>query len=446
MAGGCVLAVLRIEMGKLAPTERSDQNPLNEATFSSQPSSGILLLNSDGNYVFHPNRLENGASPPSIKINKLDCQQCDAGISPQALQLLLKIGLPVIVRLEPTISDTTNFGIDKNAYPSKRSKKFRSEPQNAVILEIPPVIPSNPSQLCGGRTSANPVVLLKGEIAIERVGDKYSVTIANSLGAFSREINHYPIAIRPDFASKARTNSFETFNPNEDGIVRNPSQLVLNGDQVIVPCEVNSEGYLLPRDVIIIERPSANADEERKKLVDHWGERISKLLDSTPKIESAREFDTIMREVDKIQTIDSYKLVIETMSSVIDRFNKVDISPLVLPSNDREIDILSSLVSFLNTAGRSISTMLEIDIKTRQIAHENMPPLRERINALIQKISPPAVLNSIRNGQTDNRGGTSEDSIGKNSPGSTDIADPLREELYKLLRCVSIVTSEIFGQ
>jgi hypothetical protein len=438
MAGGCFLAVLRIEMVSFAPARRSDQNPFNEAKFSLQPRSGILVLNSNGNYVFHPNKLDNGATPPSIKINELSFQNCDTGISPKALQLLLQIGLPVVVRLEPTISDTKNFGIDKKAGPSKISKKFRSEPQNAVLLEIPPVIPSNASQLYGGRTSANPVVLLKGEIAISRVGDKFSVTIANSLGSLSREIDDYPIAIRPDFASRARTNSFETFNPNEDGIVRNPSQLLLNGDQVIVPCEVNSEGYLLPRDVIIVERPSEKADKELKTLVDHWDERISDLLKGTPTIESAREFDTIMSEVDKIQTLDSYKLIIETMSSVIDLFNQRDLNPLISPSTDHEIDILSSLVSFLNTAGRSISTKVKIDIKTRQMAHENMPPLREPINALIQKISSPADLNSIRNGQTDNRGGISEDSIGKNSPGSINIVDLLREDLYELLRCVSI--------
>ena len=425
-------------MESFASTERSDQNPLNGATLSLQPRSGILVLNSDGNYIFHPNKLENGATPTSIKINKLDCQQCDAGISPQALQLLLQIGLPVIVRLEPTTSDTTNLSIHSKAGPIKKSKRFRSEPQNAVLLEIPPVIPSNASQLCEGRTSANPVVLLKGEIAISRVGSKYSVAIANSLGSLSRESDHYPIAIRPDFASRARTNPFDTFNSNEDGIVRNPSQLVLNGDQVIVPCEVNSEGYLLPRDVIIVERPSANADEERKKLVEHWDERISKLLTGTPTIESAREFDTIMSEVDKIQTIDSYNLIIKTMSSVIDLFNQRDLDPLVSPSTDHEIDILSSLVSFLNTAGRSISTKVNFDRKTRQMANENMPPLRERIDALIQKISPPADLNSILNGQTDSRGDTSEDSIGENSPGSINTVDLLRKDLFELLRCVSI--------
>jgi hypothetical protein len=425
-------------MVSFASAARIDPNPLNESTFSLQPRSGILLLNSNGNFVFHPNKQENGATPPSIKINKLDCQQCDAGISPQALQLLLKIGLPVVVRLEPTTSDTTNFGVQKNLDSTNNPKKIKPEPQNAVLLEIPPVIPSNASQLFGGRSSANPVVLLKGEIAIKRVSDGFSVTIANSFGSLSSKSDHYPIAIRPDFASRARTNPFDTFNSNEDGIVRNPSQLVLNGDQVIVPCEVNSEGYLLPRDVIIVERPSANADEEREKLVEHWGEEISELLKGNPTIESAREFDTIMSEVDKIQTIDSYNLIIKTMSSVIDLFNQRDLDPLVSPSTDHEIDILSSLVSFLNTAGRSISTMLEIDIKTRQMAHENMPPLRERIDALIQKISPPAYLNSIRNGQTDNRGSTSEDSIGKNSPGSINTVDLLRKDLYELLRCVSI--------
>jgi|GEM_PF-5959341 len=341
MAGGCVLAVLRIEMVSFALKTQRD-NPLNQATLSSTPIFGILKLKGERNYQFFPDDV---TKPRAIKINEINFIKDEIPPSRNALNLLMaNFDLPVTLKIE---SHSRYFAEpldeDDEHTPSIR----------ATVVGIPPINPTPEDIL-----SLNQTVLLRGTIAIQETDDGFQVTLSHKDRSYVLKTDTYPQVIRTNPVSGNR-DSAEKAVPNSG-----PNSLAIDGDRVIVPCTVGEDGYLEGPRIMVVEYSSLNVSQGLPELGQNPAQEMEQILTQSLTPESVKQFVMVMSEVDKMPLAERYDLIFKTLGSLTEMVSR-DVSGLdKLELSDQSIERYSTVVDFITATTESLISALPQNIDT----------------------------------------------------------------------------------
>jgi hypothetical protein len=402
MAGGCFLAVLRIEMGSFASKTQRD-NPLNQATLSSTPIFGILKLKGERNYQFFPDDV---TKPPAIKINEINFIKDEIPPSRNALNLLMaNFDLPVTLKIE---SHSRYFAEpldeDDEHTPSIR----------ATVVGIPPINPTPEDIL-----SLNQTVLLRGTIAIQETDDGFQVTLSHKDRSYVLKTDTYPQVIRTNPVSGNR-DSAEKAVPNSG-----PNSLAIDGDRVIVPCTVGEDGYLESPRIMVVEYSSPNSSQQLAELGQNPADKIRNILNQPLTTKSAQHFSKVMSEVDKFHPSQRYDLLVTTMAVLTETMSKHIAALGERELSDQPIDIFNAFVELTDITNSSISKLLQyfgkVSPETLESARTEAAEVKQSIQTVINILESPSSFNLNEINPAEN----------------TNIAGEIREQFLTSLRRAS---------
>jgi hypothetical protein len=172
-------------------------------------------------------------------------------------------------------------------------------------------------------------------------------------------------------------------------------RLAVSGDFVLVPCTLDADGNNLGPQLMVVEDPSKNADQQLETLLKNRARKLNEIFQQNPTSESAEQFAKVMTDVARIHTPDSYRLILNTMRSIIELVNQKFANGQEFELSDDSIDTLSLLVDFINTTSFAISGTYGLFSEPIELnSQNNKDALSESIKNLIQNLGRPEDLNS----------------------------------------------------
>ena len=358
---------------------RTAQTHSDNQTHYPSEMSGTLTIGPNRALLFAPDKEQNGATPAPIRIDQIDARDCESFISPRVLKLLIKnFDLPVDVRIESDSSSSR-----ESVQGGRNSRPLTT----AHLQKIPPINPTT--------KLTNQAVLLRGELSIQEQEGEFRVTLTHKEGSYDLETSVYPEVIRSgplDRSDKdSCESSAETMNHGEPVLRR----LAVSGDSVLVPCTFDADGNILGSQLMVVEYPSKNADQQLETLLENRARKLNEIFEQNPTSKSAEQFAKVMTDVANIHTSESYRLILDTMRSIIELVNQKFANRQEFELSDDSIDTVSALVDFINTTSCAISGCYGLFSETVESSPQNTNnSLSESINSLIQNLGRTEDINS----------------------------------------------------